>query len=221
MSKANAKLRIEFEFDLAIPESLLERTREDLCRSLAGTLGSMVFQGMPTVTGKQLGKAGIRVLAHHHHMSATETGSAPLPREALVAAAPHLTDDEFDQLERRARAKAPEDPAALHKYLRRHALAMNNEYRMVACAVQGLLSSGTEATLPALLNLTNGSVLIDEKDRQKRLKVDHPLTVRPNGLDVELEGSCAGHTLSGPVIEVSIAQIARHRDALLGAWHRA
>lgn len=220
MSNANVRLQLAFTFDLSVPASLAEQHHEDLCKALSELLGPMVFQGMPTVTAKQLGKAGVRVLAHHHHLAARELGAKPVERDALIAAAPHLTDDELLQLERRVRGKTPEAEAELVRFLRRHALAMVNEYRMVACSVDGELTSGQRAQLGARLNLTNGSVLVDDADRQKRLKAGEPLEVRPLATDIVLAASCAGHTLSGPVIEVDVARLATHRDALVQAWQR-
>lgn len=220
MSKANVRLQLAFTFDLSVPASLTEQHHDELCRALSELLGPMVFQGMPTVTAKQLGKAGVRILAHHHHLAARELGAKPIARDALIAAAPHLTDDELLQLEHRVRGKAPDGGAELVRFLRRHALAMVNEYRMVACTVDGALTSGPRARLGARLNLTNGSVLVDDADRQKRLKTDQPLEVRPLGTEIVLAAACAGHTLSGPVIEVEVARLATHRDALVQAWQQ-
>lgn len=220
MSKANVKLQLAFDFDLTVPASLLESTHDDLCKTLSELLGAMVFQGMPTVTSKQLGKAGISILTHHHHLNATEVGSGAVDREALIAAAPHLTDDELAKLARRAQGKVSAAGDGMLRLLRREALAMVSEYRMIPCKVEALLTSGNTAQLGAQLNLTNGSVLVDELDRQKRLKADQALTVLPLDTDIRLQASCAGHTLSGPVIEVLIAAIATHRNPLVQVWQR-
>lgn len=221
MSKANVKLQLTFDLDVAAPERLLELDHESLCKTFSEILGSMVFQGLPTVAGKQLAKAGASIAAHHYHLSATSLAARPLEREALIAAAPHLTDDELAQLARNAQGKLPETPEELQRHLRRHALKLVSDYRMLPCTVAAKLSSGTPAQLEGKLNLTNGSVLIGERDRQSRLQANQgAIVVEPVGTGVRLEAACAGHTLSGPVIEVSVAQLASHRDPLIEAWQR-
>ncbi|THF60661.1 hypothetical protein [Pseudothauera rhizosphaerae] len=222
MSKANVKLQLTFDLDIAAPERLLELDHEALCKTFSEMLGTMVVQGLPTIAGKQLAKAGASVVGHHCHLSATSLAARPLAREALVAAAPHLTDAELEQLARSAQGKLPEAPDELQRYLRRQALKLVNDYRMVPCTVAARLTSGSPAQLEGKLNLTNGSVLIGERDRQNRLQANQgAIAVEPLGTGVRLEGICAGHTLSGPVIEVSVAQLAAHRDPLIKAWQEA
>lgn len=222
MSKANVKLQLIFDLDVAVPERLLELDHESLCKTFSEVLGTMVFQGLPTVAGKQLAKAGGSIVGHHHHLSATSLAPPPLDRDVLIAAAPHLTDDELDQLARNAHGRLPESADELHRHLRRHALKLVSDYRMLPCTVAAKLSSGAPAQLEGKLNLTNGSVLIGERDRQNRLQANQgPIIVEPLGTGVRLEGACAGHTLSGPVIEVSVPQLAAHRDPLIAAWQRS
>src|SRR5690606_8297995 len=108
MSKANVKLQLIFDLDVAVPERLLELDHESLCKTFSEVLGTMVFQGLPTVAGKQLAKAGGSIVGHHHHLSATSLAPPPLDRDVLIAAAPHLTDDELDQLARNAHGRLPE-----------------------------------------------------------------------------------------------------------------
>lgn len=221
MSKANLKLRVTFDFELTAPPALLESNHDALCRQLHDALGAMVFQGMPTVTAKQLGKLGASMLAHHAHLDASNLSAPSIAREALVAAAPHLTDDELDQLARRAAAKAPAGGEELLRYLRRQALAMINEYRMVSCAVEAKLISGAPARLEGKLNLTNGSVMLVERDRQSRLQANQgAIAVLAADGSAAMSASCAGHTLSGPVIEVAVGELARHRDALVRDWQK-
>lgn len=219
MSKANLKLRVTFDFELAAPAPLLQSDHDALCRQLHDALGAMVFQGMPTVTAKQLAKLGTSLLAHHAHLDAANLSAPSIPREALVAAAPHLTDDELDQLARRAAAKAPAGGDELLRYLRRQALALVNEYRMVPCVVEAKLTSGAPARLEGKLNLTNGSVMLGERDRQNRLHTnrDNIVVTAADGR-ASMAANCAGHTLSGPVIEVTVGELARHRDALIEHW---
>ncbi len=221
MSKANVKLQLTFDLDVAAPERLLELDHESLCKTFSELLGAMVLQGLPTIAGKQLAKAGATVETHHAHLSAMALNARPLERDILVAAAPHLTDDELEQLSRKAQGKLPESEEELVRHLRRHALKLVNDYRMVPCTVAAKLTSGSPAQLEGKLNLTNGSVLIGERDRQSRLQANQgAIVIEPLGTGVRLEGACAGHTLSGPVIEVSVAQLAVHRDPLIAAWQR-
>lgn len=222
MSRSKLKLNIAFDFELQAPEELLERDHEDLCRTLHEILGAMVLQGMPTVTAKQLGKAGIAVVAHRHHIDVVNTQAVPVAREALIAAAPHLTDEELDRLANRVRGKLPLDAAEQARALRRHALAAVSDFRMVACTVAARLVSGADARLKGKLNLTNGSIVLDEGDRQKRLQANQgSLSVELGEPALALPAQCAGHTLSGPVIEVALSDLAAHRGALVGLWQGA
>lgn len=221
MSKANLKLTVGFEFELEAPAAFLDGSHEKLCKAMQELLGAMVLQGMPTVTAKQLGKAGIAVVSHHHHLDVLNTAAAAIPREELVAAGPHLTDDELDQLARRSAGRVPLADAERARFLRRHALALAGEFRMVPCVVGARLNSGKDATLNARLNLTNGSVLVSDQDRQSRLQANQDgLVVVIQDADVRLRGACAGHTLSGPVIEVALGELAAHRDALVAVWQK-
>ncbi len=218
-SKANVKLSITFSFDLALPETLLDADHAALCRRLNDLLGPMVFQGMPTVTAKRLSQVGGSILAHHHHLDASNLTAPALDRELLIAAAPHLTNDELIQLARRAVAKLPDGDDERRVFLRRQALAMVNEYRTVPCAINARLTSGATAELAGKLNLTNGNVLVGERDRQQRLQPKQgPVEVIAAGNAVRMLAEFAGQTLSGPVIEVAIASLAQHRDALIAAW---
>lgn len=219
MSRANLKLTVSFEFELDAPDALLARSQDQLLAAVQEMLGAMVLQGMPTVTTKQLAKAGVGVLAHRAELDVINTIVAQAPREALIAAAPHLTDGELGQLARRTGGKVPLSEAERFRFLRRQALAFVGEFRMLPCVIHARLVSGKDAQLAGRLNLTNGSVLVGERDRQSRLQVRQEalrVTVEPAG--VSLAASCAGHTLSGPVIEVAVADLATHRDALIAAW---
>lgn len=221
MSQPDLKLSITFEFELSAPSDLLELGHENLCKAMHDLLGAMVLQGMPTVTAKQLGKAGISVLSHHHHLDVTNTAAATIPRAEYVAAGPHLTDDELLQLARRTSGKLPVIEGERARVLRRHALALVGEFRMVPCVVHARLSSGKDAQLQGRLNLTNGSVLLGDRDRQSRLQPKQDsLRVEGCGTGIGLKASCAGHTLSGPVIDVPLAELATHRDALIGLWQK-
>lgn len=220
MSPGNLKLSLAFDFELKAPESLLQGDHEALCRALHDILGTMVLQGMPTVTGKQLAKAGISVVAYDHRLDVVNT--AVIPRDTLVAAGPHLTDRELVELAHRIHGKLPPVSADQARFVRRHALALVSDFRMVPCAVAARLSSGQEACLAGKLNLTNGSVQVGERDRHKRLQANQgPLRVEVGDPATALPAQCAGHTLSGPVIEVGLADLAMHRDTLIGLWQGA
>ncbi|MCL1825479.1 MAG: hypothetical protein FWG26_05980 [Betaproteobacteria bacterium] len=222
MSKANLKLHVTFEFEIAAPEALLAHEHVTLCQKLNDILGPLVLQGMPKVTATQLAKAGASLIGHHCHLDAHNLSLPTIDRAAIIAAAPHLTDKELNDLARQLAGKTPEDPAELQRLLRRRALALVNEYRLVPCQVEGKLKSGgtfTDITVDASLNLTNGSVMVDEPHRQSHLQqgVGVITMVAANGT-VRIIGNCEGHTLSGPVINVSIADIAKSRDALIQLW---
>ncbi|MDR1463333.1 MAG: hypothetical protein LBI68_09415 [Azoarcus sp.] len=222
MPPANLKLHITFEFDVTAPEALLSGDHAGLCRRFSDLLGALVLQGMPKVTAAQLAKAGASLIGHHCHLDARNLSEPRIERAVLATAAPHLTDTELDDLARQASGKMPGDAAELQRHLRRQALALVNEYRLVPCQVEGKLKSSgtvTEITLDATLNLTNGSVMINEAGRQNRLQQGAgAVTVTAAGGAVRLSGNCEGHTLSGPVIGVSIADIAGKRDELIRLW---
>ncbi|MDR3213759.1 MAG: hypothetical protein LBT71_07590 [Azoarcus sp.] len=216
----NLKLHIAFEFEIDAPETLLSGDHAALCHTFSDLLGPLVLQGMPKVTATQLAKAGASLTGHHYHLDVRNLSTPVIERAALITAAPHLTDAELDRLAQQAGSKAPGDAAGLQRYLRRQALALVNEYRLVPCQVEGKLkSNGAEATLAAMLNLTNGSVTIDEADRQHRLQQGAGVvSVLAAEGAVRLVGNCEGHTLSGPVIGVSIADVAGARDELIQLW---
>lgn len=222
MPKANLKLRVAFEFDVAAPEALMARDAAALCQKLNDMLGPLVLQGMPKVTTAQLAKAGASVIRHHCSLDAKNLAPAIIDRALMVAAAPHLTDEEFDDLAGQFTDKAPADLAELQRLLRRRALALVNEYRLVPCQVEGQLNSGgayKDIKLDATLNLTNGSVMVNEPHRQNRLRQGvGVVTLSAADGSVRIVGNCEGHTLSGPVINVPIADIAQSRDILMSLW---
>jgi len=222
MPKTNLKLQVAFEFEIAAPETMLADDHATLCRKLSDLLGPVALQGMPTITGKQLAKAGACVIAHHYHLDAENLSIPAVDRAALAAAAPHLTDAELTRLGQQVSGKTPTDADELRRFLRKQALALVNEYRLVPCEVEGKLKSGgniSDITVDATLNLTNGSVMVGGEDRQNRLQqgVGAVTIVAADGA-VRFTGNCEGHTLSGPLINVSIADIARTRDALIQLW---
>lgn len=222
MSKFNLKLHVAFDFEVAAPDVLLSDDHRELCKRLNDGLGALVFQGMPTVTGKQLAKLGATIIAHHYHLDAENLASPPLDRVALVAAGPHLTDAELDQLANLVTGKAPTEAIEQHRFLRRQALALINEYRLVPCQIEGKVKTGgnvSDITLEATLNLTNGSVMVLEQHRQNRLQQGSQAVslVAADGA-VRFKGACEGHTLSGPVINVAISDIAQYRNALVQLW---
>lgn len=218
-TKANVKLSITFNFDLVLPDAMVDADHGALCRRLNELLGPMVLQGMPTVTAKRLAQVGGSIVAHHHHLDASSLAVPALAQELLVAAAPHLTDDELVQLARRAASRLPAGEDERRAFLRRQALAMVNEYRTIPCIVTAKLTSGAVAELEGKLNLTNGNVLIGERDRQQRLQPKQgPVEVTAAEGDARMSAEFAGQTLSGPVIDVPVADLARCRDVLIAVW---
>lgn len=219
MSSANVKLRISFDFDLQVPDALLGLDHEPLLKALQAALGPTVMQGMPTVSAKQLGKSDISLLHHHAHIDASKLGIKTIPRELLVSAAPHLTDSELDTLSRAMLGKTPDSDAETRRLLRRKALAMVSDMRMVDCVVSAELTSGDVVELEAALNLTNGAVIVGDKDRKQRLKPNQAaLQVRAGTPEVSLPATLSGQTISGPVIGVEVSELGAHRDALIEGW---
>jgi hypothetical protein len=222
MSNVNLKLHVAFDFEIDAPEALLAHDHATLCQKLSDMLGPLVLQGMHKVTKTQLAKAGANLVGHHYHLDVKNLSLPAIDRAVLVAAAPHLTNEELDDLARQIKGKTPEDPAELQRLLRRRALALANEYRLVPCQIEAKLKSGgtfTDITIGATLNLTNGSIMVEEAHRHAHLQqgVGVITLVTANGA-VRITGNCEGHTLSGPVINVAIADIAKSRDILIQLW---
>lgn len=225
MKPLPVRLDLAFHLELKLPPELSAADPARLQQQLAEALGAMVLQGLPTIATKQLAKSGVEVKGSGVKLSVqtlTPEISAGL-KELLPGVAPHLTDEELRVLTAFAAglpgAAAPEE---LKRALRRKALSIANEFRLVPCRVHALLTSGEAGVLEAVLNLTNGSVMVEAQDRQKRL---HPgqsqVGVEVPQAQVSLEGAYAGHTISGPVIEVQVTSMGTHRDALIGLWQQA
>ncbi len=219
MSVVNVRLQLQFELDLTVPDSLAALDHAQLCQTLAGLLGPTVIQGLPVIAGKQLAKADMRVVKHHHRLDAEVKTAVRIEPSRILEAAPHLTDAEVATLAARAAARLPKGEAEQASYLRGQALALVNEYRLVACVVDALLSSGKPTQIEGKLNLTNGHIFLDASHRQTRLQnAQGALRVGVAGTDVELRAECSGHTLTGPVLDVAVKQLVPHRGALLARW---
>ena len=103
--------------------------------------------------------------------------------------------------------------------MRRQALALVNEYRLVPCSVAALLSNGKPAQIQGRLNLTNGHVFLSDEHRQTRLQANQGgLKVSVEGTSVVVLAESSGHTLTGPVLDVHVQALVPHRDALLSRW---
>jgi hypothetical protein len=220
MPSPNVKLKLQFELELTVPEILGKLDHAQLCKALGNALGPMVIQGLPTISAKQLGKVGIQMCAHHHHLDALNMRTPPVDPAQVVAVAPHLTDEEVEQVARRASGKMPLNPSEGAAFLRRQALAVVNEYRLVRCIAHGIQINGHPVEIEADLNLTNGHLFLAETHRQTRLaNVDTPLKVDIVGQPgVHFSADCSGHTLTGPVLDVQVSSLAPHRDVLLQCW---
>lgn len=223
MKSPAVHVKLAFDFQLSIPQEMSELPAEALQQSLTKALGAMVLQGLPTIAAKQLAASGVSIERHSHTITLdVEAAPAALERETLLRAAPHLTDDELRRLAGRLQGPLPDKPDERNKLVRRQALAFANEFRLVSGTVHAVLTSEQPGALEATLNLTNGSVMIEPHDRQKRLLPGQPEVVfAPRGADVKLKAAYAGHTISGPVIEMSIDEIASQRDVLIGLWQQA
>ncbi len=221
MANGNAKLSISFDFDLTVPAGLSEATEEQLLAKLKEALGPTVFGGMPTVTKKQLAKAGIALEGHSSRCLVTKTGVC-VPPEMVAQAAPHLTEDELTRVAQLAAAKFPQKPAEQMAHLRRVALKFANDYRLVDCQLTPEQSIGGRVEMTAHLNLTNGGVLVDDAFKKIKLKTDQgPIAIRVADTDVTLNATLGGHTLGGPLLEVSINDIAANRTRLIERWQTA
>ncbi|WP_153160798.1 hypothetical protein [Zoogloea sp. 1C4] len=219
MSAANVRLQLQFDLELAVPASVAALDHARLCQKLAELLGPTVIQGLPVIAGKQLAKAEVRVVKHHHRLDAVARAVARIEPARIVEAAPHLTDAEVATLAARAAARLPAGEADQAAYLRSQALALVNEYRLVGCRVDALLSNGKPTQIEGKLNLTNGHIFLDASHRQTRLQqAQGPLRVAVGETDVVLAAECSGHTLTGPVLDVAVKQLVPHRAALLARW---
>ncbi|MGL4406901.1 hypothetical protein [Zoogloea sp.] len=220
MPSPNVKLKLQFELDLTVPEILGKLDHAQLCKALGNALGPMVIQGLPTISAKQLGKVGVQMCGHHHKLDALNLSTPPVEASQIIAVAPHLTDEEVQQVARKASGKMPLNPAEGAAFLRRQALGVVNEYRLVRCVAHGVQINGHPVEIEADLNLTNGHLFLPEIHRQTRLaNVDTPLKVDIVGQpELQFRADCSGHTLTGPVLDVQVASLAPHRDVLLQCW---
>lgn len=215
----NAQLRISFEFDLTVSDEVLDCDDATLLARLRQILGATVFDGMPTVTRKQLAKAQIALQAHRSQCDVRRLGATLIPAAAIASVAPHLTDDEIDRVARQAAAKLPETEADRPAYLRRAAMRLVNDYRLVPCQISAEQSTGGRVDIHAHLNLTNGGVLVDDAFRKVRLKSDQPpIDVSIIDAPIRLQASLGGHTLGGPLLEIPIEALVPHRKDLLERW---
>lgn len=223
MKPTNLRLQLQFDLQLVVPEEILAGSPEEMRIRLSEALGAMVLQGLPTIAAKQLARTGIELARHEHALQVVPVPQAvTVSLEDLVAAAPHLTDDELIQLTARLKNGLLSDAADRQRALRRQALALVNEFRCVPCIVHGETLAGKADTLDAVLNLTNGSVMVEAHDRSRRISTDKGKTrVELAQGKVRMPANCAGSTISGPVIEVAVADLAAHRDALIGLWQKA
>ncbi len=219
MTNANARLRITFDFDLNVPQALAQGNDDALVDSLRKILGNTVFNGMPTVTGKQLAKSEVSVVTHSCQCEVKRIGLASVEKAAVREAAPHLTDEELEKAGILAAQKLPAAPAQQKAHIRRIALKLVNDYRLVPCTVDAEQSVGERIEMGAQLNLTNGGVLVDDHHKKVRLKSGQPpIAVRIANTDIVLHAQLGGHTLGGPLLEVSIDSLVPHRDVLLACW---
>jgi len=218
MSGPNVRVQLRFDLELSAPAALADLDHSRLCKVLSSALGP-VIHSLPTISGKQLAKGGITVLAHHHHLDAKSLALPAVDRMQVILAAPHLTDAEIDQVAARVAGRLPAGSDEILAFLRLQALALVNEYRLVACQVSATLSSGKPAVIDGELNLTNGHIFLGEMHRQTRLQAGQGgLPVRIAATDFQLAAECSGHTLTGPVLDVPVGDLVPHRDVLIARW---
>jgi len=221
MATGNAKLSISFDFDVTLPDEWSDVSQAQLMAKITDALGPTVFGGMPTVTRKQLAKAGITMETHTSHSEVVRT-TVTIPTALVAKAAPHLNDGELAKVAQLAAAKLPQKPAEQFAHIRRVALKFANDYRLVDCRLAPEQSIGGIIEMTAQLNLTNGGVLVDDEFKKIKLKSDQgPIAIRIGDTPVVLQAKLGGHTLGGPLLEVDIHAIAAHRDTLMARWQAA
>ncbi len=221
MSKPNARLKLSFTLDLQVPEEMSRADSVALSVGLCEALGATVMQGLPAISAKQFGKAGVKLLSHHHHAEAENLLAPRIAADLVAKVTAHLTDEEIETVCVKAAAKAPTKDADLLRYLRRQVLALVGEYRLVPCRLAALDSAGAMIELDGRLNLTNGSVMLSEQFRKARLKSDQgPIPVRVEGVEPQFSATLSGHTLSGPVLAVEVMHLVAHRPQLIGLWRQ-
>lgn len=220
MPREHEKFQLTFEFEVNVSKGAHPTDRALLRARFQEILGSVVFDGMRNIVGKRLEQVGMSLETYTHELKLLNA-KAPGPkiaREAIIAAAPHLTDAEIEQLMAEVSARHDHKVAVTEKLLRRYGLQIAQEYRLAPCVVRGVLTSGKPAALDAEINLTNGHVIFPESCKSARLDQHAaPITV-----DIASGGSMpaqySGYTLTGPVVDVPIVEMAPHRDQLISAW---
>lgn len=218
--KANAHVRLTFDLALTVPDELAKLSPAALSAALSEALGPMVLQGLPTIGGKQLARAGIQVAAHRHRLEASALAVPRADRDELTHAAPHLTEAELDRVLTTLTETLPTEREARLKLLRRKGLAMVNEFRLVPCVVAVTTITGATERVAATLNLTNGSVMVEPEHRHHRTPAGQSALLEVPAVGVTVAAHCAGHTISGPVIEITLREIASHRAPLLQVWQQ-
>jgi len=219
MSKAT--LHLTYTIALEIPAALEKVPAEDLAKTLDGLLGEPVHQGLKAVVAKRLAGAGVRVTALSHRAKVERERRAVgtlIPRAQLIAAAPHLTDEELADVEASIGSMPFLSPDELHKRIRARALKRANEVRLVPVRVVGERINGEPFEGEASLNITHGGLFFPEALRSLRFKANAPVQVFLPWSDTPLTATYRGATLGGPVVEVPLEQLAPHRDQLIAAW---
>jgi hypothetical protein len=219
--KDTSRLILTYTMEVSLPEPLQKMPRADLARIVDGLLGDVVHQGLKAVATKRLQGSGIMIHKMQHHVDVERPRREPgqtIPKELLVRAAPHLTDEELAELEARVGNVPFLAEEELEKRLRTQALKLCNDVRLAPVVVRGVRPNDEPLETEAQLNFTHGSVFFDESQRNLRLKANAPVEVLLPGVDAAVQGRYLGTTLGGPVVEVPIHLLAPYRDFLLAAW---
>jgi len=219
MSKTT--LQLTYTLTLELPAALETVPEADLAKTLDGLLGNAVHQGLRTVVGKRLAGAGVRVTKLTHQVALTRPRRAvgtTIPKERLVAAAPHLTDAELADVEASIGNLPFLAEEELHKRIRARALKRVNEVRLVPVKVVAEKSNGERFEGAAALNITHGALFFPEELRSLRFKANAPVQIYLPDVETPLVGVYRGSTLGGPVVEIPIEKLAPYRDQLLAAW---
>lgn len=220
---SHARLVLTYTLTIELPEPLTRVPQEDLRKTLDALLGDPVHHGLRAVVAKRLAGAGVKVVRMSHHAAVElpkrEVGKT-IPKSVLVAAAPHLTDQELAEVEAEVGQMPFLSEEELRKRVRARALKRTNEVRLAPVRVKGVRSNDEPFEAEVQLNLTHGALFFPEELRHLRLKANTPVEVWVPGAEQPITGQYRGSTLGGPVVEVPIERLAPYRDALIAAWQQ-
>jgi len=202
--KDTSRLILTYTMEVSLPEPLQKMPRADLARIVDGLLGDVVHQGLKAVATKRLQGSGIMIHKMQHHVDVERPRREPgqtIPKELLVRAAPHLTDEELAELEARVGNVPFLAEEELEKRLRTQALKLCNDVRLAPVVVRGVRPNDEPLETEAQLNFTHGSVFFDRVAAQPAAEGERtrggPAAGRRNARSRPLSRNHLGWTGSG------------------------